>query len=103
MIAPALFSLELRNILLAAERQGRIAAADVDLELSAIASFVETTPAPDEAALVQVLRLARGHGLNVYDASYLHLAVSRTATLASRDGALVNVCTRAGVQALDLR
>ena len=87
--APAIWPLELGNVLLMAERRGRVTSA-------AIAEFlalVEKLPiAIDEEtsrrALREVLALARGEGLTTYDAAYLELAMRLGVPLATKDAAL---------------
>jgi predicted nucleic acid-binding protein len=84
---PSLWWFELRNVLLVGERRGRISQRDTTLFLQEIAGFgviVDTTP--EEEAL---LRLARRHGLTVYDAAYLKLAIREGLPLATLDDELI--------------
>lgn len=82
-IVPSLFRHELRNLLLVAERRGRLSSSDVDEALATLAklSIVEKGPAADR----DVLHLARRHGLSAYDAAYLALAKSEGLSLATLD------------------
>ncbi|HEV2334030.1 MAG TPA: type II toxin-antitoxin system VapC family toxin, partial [Stellaceae bacterium] len=71
-MVPSLLWWELRNVLVIAERHGRITeerATEFLSQLSQLAIIVDQSP--DEAT---VLRLARRHRLTVYDAGYLELA-----------------------------
>lgn len=84
--APAVWPLEVCNVLLVAERRGR-------LTLAESARFLEVLsmlPVRVEAAGVaqtfdEVLALGRETGLSVYDASYLELAMRLGLPLATLD------------------
>ena len=83
--APWLLWAEIRNILIVAERRGRIGPWIVEQALEAIDDLgivLDTAPSP--AAL---LALCRTHRLTVYDGPYLDLAVREGATLATRETA----------------
>ena len=92
---PQLWRLEIRNVLLTAERQGRLAAAEaveaLD-DLSELPILIDTTPDLDAARA-----LARAHQLSYYDALYLELAQRRNGTLATLDTALARAAIAAGV------
>ena len=84
--APGLLWAELRNILLMGERRGRLPEGLADEMMAAVdAMAVEMDHAPDGAA---VMALARTHGLTIYDALYLELALRLGARLLTRDRAL---------------
>lgn len=94
-IAPQLLWAEMRNLLLMAERRGRIGPAAVAEALSVIEGLaieLDRQPSSD-----RVIDLARRHGLTVYDAIYLELAVRRQAALASTDAALIRAARAEGV------
>jgi len=57
-------------------------------------------PETNEHASGATLSLAREHGLSVYDAAYLELALRRGATLATFDGPLRDVAKKLGVPLL---
>ncbi len=85
-IVPSLWRLELRNALLTAERRGRLTQPEIadllnDLRDMPIEIAANSAPAGDEAELT----LARTHGLSLYDAAYLDLAVRLKAPLMTRD------------------
>jgi len=83
---PSLWPLEVANVLLVAERRGRLTPA-------ASARFIELLEAlpilvdggTHERALGSVLWTARETGLSSYDASYVDLAIRQGASLATRD------------------
>lgn len=96
--APWLFWAELRNILIVSERRGRLPAGAAETVLKAIDGLgIRLDAAPSEA---EVMRLAREHGLTVYDALYLELAVRIGAPLATLDGKLAEAARRSSVAVL---
>jgi predicted nucleic acid-binding protein len=95
-LAPALWWFEVRNGLIVNERRGRIPEArtlEFLQELKEIAVAVDVAPLED-----QVLTLTRRHGLTVYDAAYLELALRAALPLATLDMALVRAARTEGVQ-----
>jgi predicted nucleic acid-binding protein len=98
---PMLWQLEVANVLLQAERRGRLSAADVRTRLELIGTLPITTD--DETslrALTEVLALARMENLTTYDAAYLELAMRRGLPLATQDTALRDAAARVGVKIL---
>ena len=96
---PALWHLELANLLIGAQRRGRIDQAGIEAFLSHLTSYaisvdVETIP----KAWAKTLDLAVLHGLSAYDAAYLELALRRDLPLATKDRALIDAARRAGVR-----
>ena len=97
-LVPALWHLEVGNILLQAEKRQRLSASEVDLRLQLLSQLpIETDEPASERAWHDILALARKHGLTVYDAAYLELAVRRGAALATLDGDLIKACGSAGI------
>jgi predicted nucleic acid-binding protein len=87
-LAPVLWWFEVRNILVANERRKRLAqtdTADFLRELARLPITLDRTPEESE-----ILRLARAHGLSVYDAAYLELAQRHRVELATLDGDLMD-------------
>ncbi len=96
---PALWWFEIRNVLVAGERRGRLAEADTATFLRALSRLAVTIDqAPGEES---VLALARRHRLSVYDASYLELAQRQTLPLATLDRDLRQAAMAAGVALLE--
>ena len=82
-VAPALWWVEVRNVLLIAERRGRLTPEDTSVALRAIKALsISLDHAPDGGAL---LRLARTHRLTAYDAMYLELSIRQQRPLATLD------------------
>ena len=97
-IVPGLWHLEVANVLLQAERRGRITTGDVALRLELIADLPITTDNETTArAWREILALARAEGLTSYDATYLELAIRRGFPLMTKDAALITAAGRSGV------
>jgi predicted nucleic acid-binding protein len=98
---PNLWHLEIANVLLAAERRGRITSADVDIQIGVLAKLpLDLDSATAHAAAGDILALARAHRLTTYDAAYLELALRRRLPLATLDKTLRGAAGRAGVAVL---
>jgi predicted nucleic acid-binding protein len=93
--APWLLWAEFRNILIVTERRGRLPQGMADQLIEAVEGLgIELDTAPSPAG---VLALARRHGLTVYDALYLDLALRRSAVLATLDTKLAEAARAEGV------
>lgn len=100
-LVPNLWALEFGNVLLQAEKRGRISAADIATRLSLISSLpIVVDPETDRRALREILTLARAEQLTTYDAAYLELAMRKGLPLASKDAALRAACLRVGIDIL---
>lgn len=97
-VVPAVWSLEVSNALVIAERQGRISRTYSTRLASVLRGFsIEAEPVTTRRALGEILDLARDYGLTTYDAAYLEIAIRRTLPLATLDGRLRAAAERAGV------
>lgn len=103
VIAPVIFEIEIRNVMLLAERRRAQSPDDSDTKLGNIFALVEVRHEPLRQAARRAMPLARTAGLKLYDAIYLDLALSENRSLATRDGPLVMAARRMGVDVLDLR
>ena len=98
-LVPQLWHVEVRSVLLVAERRGRIRAGEVDERLLWLGGLpIQTDAQPD---LDTALSLARTHGLSFYDAVYLELAQRRQSTLATLDAALGRAATAEGLMLVE--
>ncbi|MEK1934078.1 MAG: type II toxin-antitoxin system VapC family toxin [Pararhizobium sp.] len=96
-LVPSHFHLELANVLLQAERRGRISASEIAQRLDLIAQMpLETDPQTAGRAWNETLSLARTHKLTSYDAAYLELACRKGAALATKDKALATAANHLG-------
>jgi predicted nucleic acid-binding protein len=95
---PAIWPLEVGNVLLVAERKKRLSRASVvrfQELLSGLPIAVEQeTP---ERMLKEIVSLAREHRLSTYDASYLDLAMRLDLPLSTQDTSLVRVARKCKV------
>ena len=93
--APWLLWAEFRNILIVNERRGRLPQGMADQLIEAVDALgIVLDTNPSNAA---VLALSRKHGLTVYDALYLDLALRNDASFATLDGKLVQASRAEGV------
>jgi len=100
-VVPALWHLELANVLLRAEKRGRIATGDVSTRLELIAELpIATDHEMAARAWREIMALARAEGLTAYDAVYLELAIRRGLPLSTKDDALISAAQRIGVAVL---
>ncbi|MBC7735024.1 MAG: type II toxin-antitoxin system VapC family toxin [Bacteriovorax sp.] len=98
---PALWLLEVGNLLLSAQRRKRITA-DKRRELAAAASALHIRVDREAVTISSVDELASRHGLTAYDAAYLELALRRGLPLATQDAARAAAMVKAGVAAAEL-
>ena len=96
-VAPALWQLEVANLLLTALRRKRIDAS----EFARILEAVDSLPVILQQALTakqrgDLLHLARKHDLGAYDAAYLELALRLCLQLATFDGRLIRAARAEG-------
>jgi len=98
---PALWELEIGNILLAAERRRRITQARA-VEFLGILGELDIRVDPDlrGRALRDVLPLARERRLTTYDATYLELAMRLGLPLATKDTALARAAAALRIKTL---
>ena len=97
-LVPTLWTYEVGNVLLMAERRKRITEAQgkrfAHLLQSLPIHISEPNPNPLWGNAVVV---AREYGLSVYDGTYLDLAMQQGIPLATRDKALIKAAKKAGV------
>ncbi len=98
IFVPPIWQLEMRNVLLMAERRGRITRARLEERLLDLAAL----PVNDDTDtdFDTTFALARAHRLSFYDATYLELAIRRQAPLATLDSALDRAANSEGLPAL---
>jgi len=86
---PSVWSLEVVNVLLAAERKKCISEADSVHFISLLSQLpIVVEYESPEKAMKDLLGLARAHSLSSYDASYLDLAMRKGLPLATLDDKL---------------
>ena len=101
--APALWWYEVANTLMVGIRRGRHDAEFAKYVLEREKSYVIVSDRRDLSHVwIRAFDLAARYSLTVYDASYLELAMSRGATLATLDQALIRAAQLAGVPLLQV-
>ena len=98
---PALWLLEIGNLLLSAQRRKRIDDAK-RRELIAGAAALRLHVDREPVSMIDLDTLAAHYRLTVYDAAYLELALRRRLTLATLDAALLAALPAAGVRSAEL-
>ncbi len=85
-LVPRFWHIEMRNVLLTAERRNRLSAARAAQHLEALTALPIDTD--DQTDLNAAYDLAKVHVLSIYDAVYLELALRRDVLIATLDNAL---------------
>ena len=94
---PALWHLELANVLLVALRRKRLTVAEAR-EAERLAMALPVVTDQTQPVLGNLFALGREYGLTAYDAAYLELALRRHLPLATFDTALARAARKAGVR-----
>jgi predicted nucleic acid-binding protein len=98
-IAPSLWRLEVANAFQIAIRRGRCDEGYVDRSLQYLAELpIATDDETNDHAWGATKTLAREHGLSLYDAAYLELALRLQRPLASCDAALIRAAKACGLE-----
>jgi len=101
LVVPVLWGFEVANALLVLKRRKRIEPEEYAGARRALSGLA---PAMDDegprGALGKISDLAEKHGLSVYDAACLELALRKRLPLATRDAALNQAARLAGVRTL---
>ncbi len=93
---PALWTLEMANLLLRAQRRKRIGAAK-RLELVRAVAGLRLRIDREPVSIAVIDEIAARHVLSAYDAVYVELAMRRGLPLATLDRAMVEALAAAGV------
>ncbi len=98
IVAPALWRLEVLNVVLKKERQRLISLEQGDRLLRDLdAMGVEIIDVLGDRSFREMAQLARPHQLSAYDAIYLDLAIAMSASLLTLDQNLIDAAKRVGV------
>lgn len=88
-VVPAIWPLEVGNVLLVAQRRQRLAPAAVPQFLAMLNQLnIQVDQEPPQRMFTEILNLARECQLSTYDASYLDLAMRSGLPMATLDKAL---------------
>lgn len=97
-IVPALWLLEIGNILLNAERKKGITRANIMKFINLLEALpIQADYSMTTQGLHEILNLATSQNLTTYDAAYLELAMHKGIPLATKDIKLQEAATRLGV------
>ena len=97
-VVPAIWPLEVANVLLMAERRQRLTEAQTARLVQLLWGLPITIDTEGlTQALGPMLSLGREYGLSAYDTSYLELAMRQGLSLATQDADLREAAARAGV------
>ena len=98
-VVPAIWPLEVANVLLVAERTKRLKKADTARFVALVSGLpIVVESLTSESVLDRVLASGRDFRLSSYDAAYLELAMRQGLALATRDKALIKACRTGGVR-----
>ena len=101
-IMPAIWPLEVSNVLLVAERGKRLTVAAGNSFLTLLSELpIIVEQEPPERMTREILSLARNCGLPTYDASYLDLAIKRERPIATLDNQLLAAARRGLVKIVE--
>jgi predicted nucleic acid-binding protein len=94
----SIWPFEVANVLLGAERRGRISQSQAMRFLELLRALpISVDDEGTRRAWSEVLALGRAHHLTAYDAAYLELAARHDLPLASQDEQLLLACRAVGV------
>lgn len=100
-LVPAIWPLEVANVLLVGERGGRLATVDTARFLRVLQGLPITVDTETSSrAFGPILLSARQNSLSAYDGAYLELAMRQALPLATMDQQLRAAAARAGVPLL---
>jgi predicted nucleic acid-binding protein len=101
---PAIWPLEVSNVLLVAERKKRLSQADSSRFISLLFELpIIVEQESPERMLSEILALAREYKLSSYDASYLDLAMRKGLPLATTDKNIIAATKRSNVTILSVK
>jgi predicted nucleic acid-binding protein len=102
LIVPSHFWIEVTNGLLMAERRNRASRSEISEALQFVFTLsITTDDETNRRCPSESLSLAREHGLTLYDAAYLELALRHRADVATLDKALARAAKASGLHVID--
>lgn len=101
-LVPAIWPLEIGNVLLVAERKKRLSQADRVRFLTLVNGLpISVEQESPERMLKEILALARDLRLSTYDASYLDLAMRTGLPIATQDASLLKAAKKCRIPLFD--
>jgi predicted nucleic acid-binding protein len=99
-VVPALWTIEMVNVLLVAERKERISSSDAARAVEIISNLPVFVEPADLATMKSCRAIAKEHSLSSYDACYLEIAMRLGLPLASLDRGLITAARNSGIRLL---
>lgn len=96
-VVPSIWTLEVVNVLLVAERQNRLGESDSIRFLTLLSQLPIFVEYERPEMMKELLALARSNNLSSYDASYLDLAMRKGFPIATLDKRLIEAAIRIDV------
>ena len=96
-VVPSLWALEVMNVLLVAERRGRLLPSESE-EFLGLLGLLPITLEPSPGISSRVMDLGRAYRLSAYDAAYVELALGKGLPMATKDEALRGVLASLGIE-----
>lgn len=98
-VVPSLWSLEVTNVLLVAERRQRLTLAQTTRAVTLLQALPITIDSfTAQQAMEHTLALGRNYGISAYDAAYLELAMRSGLPIATVDQRLSVIASQCGVK-----
>jgi len=100
-VVPAIWALEVMNVLLVAERKGRLSPAESE-KFTGLLSMLPITIDSAPGISSRVMDLGRAYNLSAYDATYIELALRKGLPVATRDEAIRHALNTLGIPLVSL-
>jgi predicted nucleic acid-binding protein len=102
-VVPPIWPLEVTNVLLVAERKGRLHEADSLRFLSLLSQLpIDVDRSWPERLMKDILSMGRAHNLSSYDASYIELAMRQGLPIATLDRNLLEAASQIDLPILNV-
>ena len=96
---PAIWPLEVTNVLLVAERKKRISKAGSGHFTALLSQLpIEVEPSDTDTIFHETISLARQYMLSSYDASYIELAIRKGLPIATQDKAIIRAAKKIQIE-----
>jgi predicted nucleic acid-binding protein len=97
-LVPFLWTYEVANGLVMAQRRKRLAESDMTTILESLKALPITVDPPDAEGVLQLPTLALNYQLTAYDAAYLELALRLKLPIATKDAAMKRAMASCGIE-----
>jgi len=98
LLVPAIWILEANNVLLVAEKRGKLSNEDIYHFLNLLMQLpIEVVVEDYRRSMQRILALGKSNEISAYDAAYLDLAIQNVCPLATLDNKLIEAAKKCGV------